>query len=216
MGITVKICGLTRPQDVEAAIEAGADVLGFVFDRGPCFVSDTQAKELLSVAAQAARPRVCIAVVGELPAAAIARIAGLGFSAVQAVEPAYDAAAHAGADYVVPAFFDSPTLAERVRTFRAAHAPLYSEYQAPLRGCVNVDGSGGGGTGTRADWGVAAELAAEGPLMLAGGLNADNVAGAIAQVRPLAVDVSSGVEASPGVKDPARLFAFVEAAKAAP
>ena len=71
-----------------------------------------------------------------------------------------------------------------------------------------------GGTGVRADWGRAAELARRAPLLLAGGLTAENVAAAIAAVAPLGVDVSSGVERD-GVKDTAKIEAFLEAAHAA-
>jgi phosphoribosylanthranilate isomerase len=73
-----------------------------------------------------------------------------------------------------------------------------------------------GGTGQRANWHLAARLAAARAVVLAGGLNPDNVAEAIALVDPAAVDVSSGVEAAPGLKDPDRLAAFLDAVRAAP
>ena len=73
-----------------------------------------------------------------------------------------------------------------------------------------------GGTGETGDWGMSAQLAQTIPgLMLAGGLNADNVAEAVRQVRPFAVDVASGVEASPGQKDPELVRAFIRNAKTA-
>jgi phosphoribosylanthranilate isomerase len=71
------------------------------------------------------------------------------------------------------------------------------------------------GVGSTADWQTAAQLARTTELVLAGGLNATNVADAIAAVRPFGVDVSSGVEASPGIKDPVRIHEFVQRARAA-
>ena len=73
-----------------------------------------------------------------------------------------------------------------------------------------------GGTGATADWSLAATLAAERPIMLAGGLMAGNVAAAVAAVRPFGIDVSSGVERAPGVKDPGRLAALFEQLRAVP
>jgi len=71
------------------------------------------------------------------------------------------------------------------------------------------------GVGSTSDWSAAAQLARTTQLVLAGGLNATNIADAIAAVRPFGVDVSSGVEASPGIKDPARIHEFVQRARAA-
>lgn len=213
MAIIVKICGLTRRQDVESAIAAGADVLGFVFDQGPCFLTLEQGRALLDTVRRSTCSALPIAVVGNLNQKQIQDIVDLGFTAVQAVAPAYPAAKGTSASLVVPAFFDSPDLAPRVRGFRANNGSRFDAFAPPLTGCINVDGRGGGGTGTQTDWAVAGVLASEGPLMLAGGLTSDNVATAIAQVRPRAVDVSSGVEASPGIKDPRRIRDFVSAAK---
>ena len=215
MTLAIKICGLTRVQDVHVAIEAGADALGFVFDRGPCILSLTQAEDLLGALVRQRHPCLTVAVVGELSQERIAAIVNLGFDAVQAVESTYEAALAAQAPCVIPAFFDDDTLASRVRAFRSRLAPAFDRRQGLLGGCVNVDGRGGGGAGNLTNWQVAAELAKEGPLMLAGGLTAANVATAIATVQPAAVDVSSGVEAAPGVKDHAKMRAFVQAARAA-
>jgi phosphoribosylanthranilate isomerase len=80
---------------------------------------------------------------------------------------------------------------------------------------LDAPSPGYGGSGRACDWGLAAEVARELPVLVAGGLTPDNVAGAVRAVRPLGVDVASGVESAPGVKDPARLEAFILRAKEA-
>lgn len=214
----VKLCGLTRADDVVDAIEAGADMLGFVFDHGPCRISLAEAGALLRTARGGAHDVCCVAVVGQLSLETLAAIRALGFDALQMEASAY-APAHDGAPWSLPAFFDDGRLAERVPPFRQAHAPRFStladaqdDPRSAPRGLINVDGRGGG-SGTRSDWQAAAALARTGPLMLAGGLTPDNVQHAIEVVAPAAVDVSSGIEATPGRKERARMHAFVAAVR---
>ena len=210
----IKVCGLTRPSDVEHALLAGVDMLGFVFDRGPCKVSPQAVRGLLTLARDADPSVMCVAVVGALPPGSIAAVRTLQFDAMQMEASAYDAACDDRA-WSLPAFFDDGQLFRRVQAFRKAHAPRFGRDPCdPLRGLVNVDGRGGGGTGKRADWHAAQDLARQGPLMLAGGLTADNVQSAIAHVRPAAVDVSSGIEEAPGRKDRGKLHDFVAAVRA--
>jgi phosphoribosylanthranilate isomerase len=114
--------------------------------------------------------------------------------------------------YRVPVFFDGPDLLDRIARWSAQAPPQAVD---GVRGLINIDSAKGGGTGTQADWHRVAIAAQRLPIMLAGGLNPDNVREAIARVEPRAVDVSSGVERSPRQKDHAKLHAFVKAAKSA-
>lgn len=198
----IEICGLMHMADVEAAAAAGADMLGFVFDRGPCKVEPALGAELLACARAAGTGCCCVAVVGALAGPRLHAIHALGFDAIQMRAIAYcpDDDNH---PWALPAFFDDGQLVERVEAFRRQHRPRFdhldpldwldsdqrSSTVGGLRGLINVDGRGGGGTGTIADWQAARSLARSGPLMLAGGLAADNVRHAIAQVQPDAVDV---------------------------
>ena len=105
----------------------------------------------------------------------------------------------------LPEFHAAADLVERMSTFR----------RTSPNGLILLEGVGRGGRGERADWGRAAEVARLGPLALAGGLTPDNVAEAIRRVRPFGVDVSSGVERAPGIKDPEKVRAFFEAVRRA-
>lgn len=205
MRLGVKICGLTRSVDVEQAIEAGADALGFVFDPGPCDVDERILPDLM--AATRGAPVTRVAVVGEAAAEERARLFGLGFDLVQATVTA-DLYAAREPPPLLPAFFDGPDLLRRVENWRASR-PTRRPEPGSIFGTLNVDSALGGGSGVRADWARAREMAAGGPVTLSGGLNVDNLELAIRTVRPHAVDVSSGVEAEPGIKDRQRMRAFV-------
>lgn len=218
--LKVKICGLTNLADAQAAVDAGADYLGFIF-YPPSKRSITPAGAGPIVAALRARPG-CPLLVGVFvnetaeQAAAVLDAVGLDLAQLsgeetpnligdrnsplygrsfKALRPTSLAEAEAEAEWYLP---PEP----------AANRPslLLDAYHPTLRG----------GTGRVADWAMAARLAETVPqLMLAGGLNADNVAAAVEQVRPFAVDVASGVEAAPGRKDHAQVRAFIQAAKGA-
>lgn len=211
MRIAVKICGLTRPQDVQDAIDSGADAIGVVFDRGPCRVSQSQAKDLLDVVVD--RPIERVAVVGSAGISVWEEMLGLGFDLVQfaaerAPPPPADWDYGRALPPIVPAFFDGPLLEAQVTQWRETWP--WRATASSLRGALNVDGANGGGTGSRADWSKAARLAKNGAIILSGGLRADNLEQAISRVRPHAVDVSSGVEAAPGIKDAKLMRDFVE------
>lgn len=205
MRIAVKVCGLTRPEDVEAAIEAGVDAIGMVFDRGPKKLTSAAAKKLLAVASGSAVERV--AVVGTAGIDERQRIGDLGFDLVQAVA-SQELSQSPGRVPLLPTFFDGVDLLERLErwlpTFSAP--PLRA---GSLRGTLNVDGPGGGGTGAKASWSRARAMAERVPLTLSGGLRKENLQDALERVRPYAVDVCSGVEVAPGVKDAQRMRAFV-------
>lgn len=221
----VKICGITRAQDMRDAIAAGADAVGLVFDHGSRKLALPQAAELLREA-RACDPAVqTIAVVGAVQGPALRAIAALDFDGVQ-----FDARCPwPGKDlrgcYPVPAFFDSPDLERRVAAYAADH-PLATPAPADagpagsardghsMRGLVNLDAAAGGGTGELSNWARAAAVCARVPSLIAGGLTPDNVGAAIERTAPDGVDVCSGVEASPGIKDADRMRRFVTAARA--
>lgn len=196
--IFVKICGLRHAEHIAAAVEAGADALGFVFARSPRQLRVEQAAPLLAgVPAGIERIAVCrqpgpelLAALAELPLDWLQADAGW--------QPPEDLRAR-----FLPALRDGPELAARLRAL------------APRSERVLVDAAGGGGTGQPADWRRVAAAAAGLPIILAGGLHAENVATAIAVVRPWGVDVSSGVELRRGQKDAQKIHDFVRAARTA-
>lgn len=205
MRVRVKICGITRQEDAALAIELGADALGFVlWPASPRAINSDRARAIVE-----AVPKTVTRVgvfVDPLPEDVAWLVESLGLDVVQihGREPA-DAYEWVGATIVKAVQLDTDQDVER-----AADLP---EFVTPL-----VDASDrrqAGGTGRLADWRRAARLAARRPIMLAGGLVAANVAEAIRTVRPWAVDVASGVERYPGVKDPDRLARFFQAVSGA-
>jgi phosphoribosylanthranilate isomerase len=200
--VYVKICGLTHPEHVAAAVEAGADAIGLVLAASPRRVDPDRAARLLE-GVPAAVERFAVFRVPELDV--LAAVAALPFTAIQH-DAAWVGAAPPGWARV-PAYANGPDLLERVGP--RATGPRWVD------GLVVVDGPGDAGAGVVGDWARAAACAARGPLMLAGGLSPENVADAIRAVRPAAVDVSSGVERTRGLKDPERVAAFVRAARGA-
>jgi phosphoribosylanthranilate isomerase len=201
-GVTgIKVCGLTRAEDVRLAVELGAWAVGFVLAPSPRHIVPAQARDL----AAAAGDVLTVAVVTtQRPAWIAAAVGSAGLGAVQL---------SAGAD--------GPTVAElrraavdlgsRPLVIAAADTP-----DVELADFVLLDARAPGaygGTGRRLDWeAIAADPATpRKDLILAGGLGAANVAAAIAALRPAVVDVSSGVEWVPGIKEPTRLHEFFAA-----
>lgn len=195
MSVLVKICGLTSPDIVGAALEAGADALGFVFADSPRRVSVDLA---CSITRNLPGHIVRVAVMHHPTQAEWDEVAK-GFFPDWLQADAADFAGLAVGDYIVrmPVFRDSGSLDAEV----VSRAPQ-ALFEAPVSGA-----------GQLANWDTAAELARTTRLMLAGGLNADNVAAAIRQVSPWGVDVSSGVEIRRGVKDQDKIAAFIEAVR---
>ena len=204
MRVRVKICGVTDLAGIEAATDAGADALGLVFfPRSSRYVSPERAVVL----ARAMPPLISrVAVFFHPTSADIHRVhERVAVDWVQA-EPAPEI--HTGAPWrLLPVLHDGPALPE---TLRALDGGADSETARPV---YLLDSAGRGGLGVLADWTRAAEIARERRIILAGGLDSDNVAHAIARVRPYGVDVSSGVESSPGRKDPTRIRAFLAAVR---
>jgi len=203
----VKICGLRTVEHALAA--ASADMLGLVFAPSRRQVSVEQAATIAAAlrARCAPAPRLVGLFVNASPASIITVASAVGLDLVQLSgdEPPEDA--NALPLPVIKAVRMDGSAREAAWIRRAASGELTLLVDAHVPGAY-------GGTGVRADWQRAAELAATTPLILAGGLTPANVATAIAAVRPLGVDVSSGVETD-GHKDPAKIEAFLEAARSA-
>lgn len=200
MRVRVKICGLRDAVGIDAAVAAGADAVGIVLEpRSPRAVPLAAAAPLLERVPHGIRK---VAVFVRPDDRALAAVAELGFDAVQAFAP-YAPPADIPLGFV-PAVTDGPDLHARAEAAR---------HTARGAGFVLVDGPRGGGRGEKADPDRVAALAWRVPVVLAGGLTPDDVAASIAHVRPVGVDVSSGVESAPGIKDPARIAAFLAAVR---
>jgi len=197
----VKVCGLTRPEDVRLAAELGAWALGFVLAESPRHVVPARARELAAAAADTLTVAV---VTTQSPAWIAGAVATSGVGAVQlsagadgpTVAEVRTASAEAGVEPLVIAAADTPDAQSADFILLDARAP--GSY---------------GGTGRRLDWErLAADPATPTEnLVLAGGLKPATVAAAIAALHPAAVDVSSGVEWVPGIKDAPRLRDFFAA-----
>jgi phosphoribosylanthranilate isomerase len=199
----VKICGITRERDAMLACELGAAAIGLVlWPRSPRYVRPAAAREMVDGLPPVVVP---VGVFADQPLTEIRELVeAVGLGAVQlhgdepletimgVTRPVIRAVAsdREDASLVIAA------LPEGVVVLLDAHDPVRR-----------------GGTGRTVDWGRAADLARHRRVILSGGLTPDNVAQAIAIVRPWGVDVSSGVESRPGVKDPERLAAFFAAVR---
>jgi phosphoribosylanthranilate isomerase len=200
----IKICGLTRPEDVDAAVDAGADALGFVFyPKSPRYVCPQTAAALIR------RLPTFVSSVGlfvnapETEIAAVLRQVPLSLLQFHGDEGEEECARwdrpYIRAARVAPGL----DLLQYATRFKSARGLLLDAF---------VEGYGGGGTCF--DWAlIPPELLL--PLILSGGLTPENVGEAIRRVQPAAVDVSSGVESAKGIKDHRRMADFVAAARAA-
>lgn len=211
----VKICGLRQPAQAWAAVEAGADWIGFIFAPGRRQVDPETARACIVAAKEAAAERPVLAVgvfVDADPAEmnAVAERAGLDLFQLHGNEPPEILARlDRPAVKVLKPPIGSPPAETAVVVDRFVAGPA-----SPVAFLVDGVAEGtAGGAGVRADWAVAAALAGRHRTLLAGGLDAEQVATAIVEVGPVGVDVSSGVETE-GVKDPGKIAAFVAAARA--
>jgi phosphoribosylanthranilate isomerase len=202
-GVRVKICGVTRLEDALAAARLGADAVGFNFwPRSRRYVAPADAAAIVR------RLPPGVATFGVFVDPSRAEVlealaaSGVGVAQLHGDEPP---ALCAGLGVPV-------VKAIRVRDRRDLAGLASYGARAFL---LDSASAGYGGSGATFDWAVAAEAARDVPLLLAGGLTPENVAEAVRTVRPLGVDVASGVEASPGVKDLARMEAFIRRAKEA-
>lgn len=196
MGLKIKICGLTRLKDAEQALELGADALGIVLESSsPRYAGENP--EALGIPAAVGPYALCVAVLGpyqQVPAQ---------FHMIQCLpEPGLPARRPLLSVVRVRPGDTLESVLERIGNADAVVLDSHS------KGAF-------GGTGNHLDWGIAKEVveASRAKVVLAGGLTPENVASAIEQVHPYAVDVSSGVESSPGIKDAEKLKAFFASAR---
>jgi len=202
----IKICGLTRAEDAATAVAAGADALGVVLAPSKRQVTLDQAAAVFAdVPPLVARVGVFVDAQADAVWEAVAR---LGLTAVQFHGDEAPETCAAAPVPVIKALRVGPGFdAADVGRYRGAVAALLLDTYVPGEQ---------GGTGMTFDWDrVAGLLPRDIPVVLAGGLGPDNVAEAVRTLRPYAVDVSSGVEQAPGVKDHARVAAFCDAVRAA-
>jgi phosphoribosylanthranilate isomerase len=209
MDVRAKICGLTRPEDAALAVAHGAWRLGVVFAGGPRVVEAARAREIVA----AADGVPVLGVFGTQSIGTILKtIHAAGLSGAQ-LHGGYDAdqarqVGAAGLEVWRVLALDNASAVRHVVAERARAA------DAVLFEAVRPDGGDAGGRGIAVPLDLARQarsfVSPPVRVVLAGGLRPENVADAIAVVRPDAVDVSSGVETSPGVKDSARLIQFLE------
>jgi phosphoribosylanthranilate isomerase len=202
--VRVKICGVTRPEDAALAAALGVDYVGLNFWPGSKrFVSVDEARDIV-----AAMPRPGPARVGVFVNAApedvehVALAVGLDLVQLHGDEEPESCAA-LSVPWMRALRVSGPADLDAIALYPGAQAIL-----------LDAPSAGYGGSGQRVDWRLAAAARERGkPIFLAGGLTPENVAEAVAAVRPYAVDVAGGVERAPGVKDGERMRRFVEEAR---
>ena len=205
MSVTVKICGITSEADALAAAEAGADAIGLMFyEDSPRYVTISQAKAISE-----ALPKHIVRVgvfVNAKESLISQAIIDCTLNIVQFHGDESPEECGRFSVMSLKAFrMQGPETLEAMQEFPADGFLLDAHVEDAL-----------GGTGETFNWDLAVRAQELGrPIFLAGGLTVDNVAEAVAKVQPFAVDVSSGVESEPGKKDPAKMRAFVSAAKGA-
>lgn len=200
--VRVKICGITNLADAQLASVLGAHALGFIFyPRSPRYIAPETAREIIA----------------QLPPLVLS----VGVFVNEALTTVQELATRIGLDWVQLHGEESPDYCQALGRNVIKVIPVKDEtslnqitaYQGRVRAFLLDTYKTGqrGGTGQVFDWALARQAKAWGPVILAGGLNPDNVAAALQAVQPLAVDVASGVEAAPGRKDPDKLRAFFKA-----
>ena len=198
----VKVCGTTRLKDALLAVECGADAIGFIFyKKSPRCVTERVAKEICS----------------KLPPF----VHRVGVFVNEAAEKINRIADRCGLDVVQLHGDESPAFCKKIkrRVIKAVRVKDASSLKEMSRYAVDAflldtyKDNQWGGTGEVFDWKLVARAKKFGPVILAGGLNPRNVKGAVNKVKPYGVDVSSGVELSPGKKDAKKVKAFLKAAR---
>ena len=199
----VKICGITTPDDAALAIEEGADYIGFVFYAGsPRAVGPERAAAILDELQPGVRAVGVF--VNESPSTVVRIVKSCRLSAAQL---------HGNEDAAEFETVEFPVW-RAVRLAEDAWHPCAETWKAE-RFVMDAATPAFGGSGEKTDWAAAAAFAKMHPSFLAGGLTPDNVAEAVCQVSPMGVDVSTGVEAKPGRKDPCKVREFIRNARKA-
>jgi len=205
MMVRVKICGITRLSDLEAAVKHGADALGFIFgfEKSPRNLSLEQAKELMR----------------RVPPF-VTKVLVTRFSGMYDLKNLRD---ELNPDAVQLYECSDPLFVKKMLPDISLILPINPELTDRVINCDGIDAllldSGSrelpGGTGRIHDWNLSRSIrdGVKVPVILSGGLTPDNVVEAINRVRPYAVDVSSGVELSPGIKDHEKISRFIQRAK---
>ncbi len=197
----VKICGVTNEEDALLAVALGADAIGFTFAPSPRQVPTSVAAD---ISKRLPRETLTVGVFKDDPPEHVARVVNsLGLRGAQL----HGHESREAVEWV------SERVAFTIKAIAAGHPDLRRAREFASN-AVLID-SPSPGSGEVFDWRLAEGAVDSSRLILAGGLDARNVAAAIAQVHPWGVDTASGVEASPGRKDPARMRAFINAARGA-
>ncbi len=198
----VKICGLTRTEDALLAVREGADYIGIVlYQKSPRFVPPERRGEILRSVSEAKKVAVMVNPSYEEAISVLEE----GFDLIQLHgEESFDLARKIGVERVIKVFRVKDKLPEIGEEWKKVHALLLDTYRKDLYG----------GTGETFNWDIARKLVERGfRVILSGGLNPKNVISAIEKVKPYGVDVSSGVELSPGVKSGDLLRDFIKKVK---
>jgi phosphoribosylanthranilate isomerase len=199
----IKICGIKTISDALAAMDAGADLIGFNFyPKSPRYIEVGRCRDIMSVMRKYGHMTYVGVFVNASVATICATMETLGLSLAQL---------HGDETPEILAFLDGKAF----KAFRGVPQSLdgFVRGEAPaLLVDASVKGAYGG-TGVTADWKGASEFARQYPLLLAGGLTPENVSEAVSQVQPWGVDVASGVESAPGEKDAGKMKAFVQAVR---
>ncbi|MCE5228716.1 phosphoribosylanthranilate isomerase [bacterium] len=205
--LIIKICGITRVEDGMAALGAGADWLGFIrWPKSPRWRADQEmARIIRELRERAPKPFQAVGVYVDSPVDDIERDAErLGLDRVQL---------HGDESPEVAAALSRPAI-KVIRVRDAESLRRADDFPGIDLLADTFDPALPGGTGRGYDYGLLRELAARRRVIIAGGLTPENVGAVVASLMPFGVDVSSGVESEPGVKDHARIISFIQAARA--
>jgi phosphoribosylanthranilate isomerase len=208
MPVRVKICGLTNLEDALASIDAGADALGFIFyPKSPRYLT----------------PEAAAAIITQLPPF----VSKVGVFVDESHDHIREIARSTGIDTLQLHGNETPDFTTRlqeqsfkvIKAFRIKDQSTLSQLQSYRSAAFLLDSyvpGQLGGTGAKFNWDLALQAKSSGiPIILAGGLDPENIADAVSKVAPFAVDVSSGVEATPGRKDLSKVRDFITRARKA-